>query len=102
MRHIAHRRAGKGARLLPRWLGHCSGQAHGEASFLGEAGHDVGWQCVRGDWQTVRKSSPEVSKALQKGLTAGKHLRLFRVVTADEDVLRALSDLSYRNTKPTS
>lgn len=38
----------------------------------------------------------EASKAPKKGLTAGKHLRLFRVVTADKDVLRALSDLSYK------
>ena len=79
---------------LTRWLGYCSGQAHEEASFLGEAGHDAGRQCVHGDRQMVRRS--EAFKAPQKGLPAGKHLRFFRVVTADTDVLRALSDLSYK------
>lgn len=49
---------------------------------------------MRGDRQMVRRS--EAFKAQQQGLKAGKRLSLFRVVTADTDVLRALNGLCYK------
>lgn len=70
--NVAHCTRGWGrGPALTRWLGYCSGQAHEEASFLGEAGHDSGQQCVHSDQQMVHRS--EVFKAPQKGLTASKH-----------------------------
>lgn len=85
--------AGKGPGT-PRWLGHCSGQAHGKPAS---------WERLATAWDgnvfevtSKRSVKARCPRPCRENWPAGKHLRLFRVVTADEDVLRALSDLSYK------